>query len=42
MRSRWLLIPLTVVLAVAFGGAAFGASPNVRVTRDATPSSYLR
>ena len=42
MRSRWLLIPLTVVLAVAFGGPAFGASPNVRVTRDATASSYLR
>jgi hypothetical protein len=42
MRSRWLLIPLTVVVAVAFAGAAFGADPNVRVTRDATPSSYLR
>jgi hypothetical protein len=42
MRSRWLLVPLTVVVAVAFGGAAFGASPNVRVTGDATASSYLR
>jgi hypothetical protein len=42
MRSRWLLLPLTLVLAVAYGGAAFGATPNVRVTRDATPSSYLR
>jgi hypothetical protein len=42
MRSRWLLLPLTLVLGVAVGGAAFGASPNVRVTRDATASSYLR
>jgi hypothetical protein len=41
MRSRWLLLPLTVVVAVAYGGAAFG-SANVRVTGDATASSYLR
>src|SRR6266545_6200382 len=41
MRSRWLLVPLTMALAVAFSGAAL-ASPNVRVTRDATASSYLR
>ena len=42
MRSRWLLLPLTVVVAVVYGGAAFGTSANVRVTRDATASSYLR
>jgi hypothetical protein len=41
MRSRWLLLPLTVVVAIAVSGAAFGAA-NVRVTRDATASSYLR
>jgi hypothetical protein len=41
MRSRWLLLPLTAVVAVAFSATAFGAA-NVRVTRDATASSYLR
>jgi len=41
MRSRWLLLPLTVALAVGLGGAAFG-SANVLVTRDSTASSYLR
>src|ERR671924_233474 len=41
VRSRWLLVPLTVLVAVAAGGTAFGGT-NVRVTRDATPSSYLR
>ena len=42
MRSRWLLVTLTVVLAAAFTGAAFASSANVRVTRDGTSSSYLR
>jgi hypothetical protein len=43
MRSRWLvvLIALSLVVAGAFSGAAFGAA-NVRVTRDSTASSYLR
>jgi hypothetical protein len=43
MRSRWLLllVVLSMVLAGAFGGTAFGAT-NVRVTRDGTASSYLR
>src|SRR5260370_40340607 len=42
MRSRFLLVPLTVALTVAFSGAAFASSSNVRVTRDGTASSYLR
>jgi hypothetical protein len=42
MRSRPLLLPLTVLLAVGFSGAALGLSGNVRVTRDATAGSYLR
>src|SRR6266852_8149905 len=42
MRSRFLLVPLAVALAVAFSGAAFASSGNVRVTRDGTGSSYLR
>jgi len=42
MRSRWLLVPLALVLAVAFSGAALGSGADVRVTRDGTPSSYLR
>jgi hypothetical protein len=41
MRARWLLVPLTLLLAVATGGAASG-SANVRVTGDAAASSYLR
>jgi hypothetical protein len=43
MRSRWLvvLVALSLVVAGAFSGAAFGAA-NVRVTRDGTASSYLR
>jgi hypothetical protein len=41
MRARWLLVPLTLLLALATGGAASG-SANVRVTVDATASSYLR
>src|SRR5260370_31343833 len=42
MRSRFLLVPLTVALTVAFSGAAFASSSNVRVTGDGTASSYLR
>ncbi|TMJ93802.1 MAG: exo-alpha-sialidase, partial [Actinobacteria bacterium] len=42
MRSLWLLVTLTVVLAAALTGAAFASSANVRVTRDGTSSSYLR
>jgi hypothetical protein len=43
VRSRWLLVLLvaTVTLATTLSGMAFG-SANVRVTRDATASSYLR
>ncbi|HYY80996.1 MAG TPA: sialidase family protein [Actinomycetes bacterium] len=41
MRARWLLVPLTLLLAVATGGVASG-SANVRVTGDAAASSYLR
>ncbi len=42
MRSRWLLVGVNAALAVALSGAAVGSSANVQVTRDATPSSYLR
>jgi hypothetical protein len=42
MRSRGLLVLVTAALVVAFGGAAFASSADVRVTRDGTPSSYLR
>jgi hypothetical protein len=42
MRSRWLLLPFAAAFATAFSGAALGISGNVNVTRDATPSSYLR
>ncbi len=42
MRSRWLVVPLTVVLAIGISGAAFGSTGNVLVTRDGTASSYLR
>ena len=42
MRSRWLLVPVTAALVVAFSGAAFGLNGNVRVTRDDTSASYLR
>jgi hypothetical protein len=42
MRSRLLLVVLTVALAVGFSGAAFGSSADVRVTRDGTAASYLR
>jgi hypothetical protein len=42
MRSRLLLVVLTVALAVVFSGAAFGISADVRVTRDGTAASYLR
>ena len=43
MRSRWLVVlaALSLVVAGAFSGAAFGAA-NVRVTRDSAASSYLR
>jgi hypothetical protein len=42
MRSRWLFLVVAAALVVGFSGAAFGSSANVRVTRDATASSYLR
>jgi hypothetical protein len=42
MRSRWILVPLAVALAVPFSGLALGSGANVRVTRDATPASYAR
>src|SRR6266536_6645572 len=42
MRSRWLLVPVIAALVVAFSGAAFGLSGNVKVTRDDTSASYLR
>jgi hypothetical protein len=49
MRSRSIVVPLTVLLAVALGGAApalggaaSASSGNIRVTRDGTASSYLR
>src|SRR5215831_8860488 len=42
MRNRWtLLVPALATAAVA-GGAAFAVSGDVRVTRDATASSYVR
>src|SRR5262249_26053536 len=42
MRVRFLVVPLTVALAVAVSGTASASSGNVRVTRDGTPASYLR
>jgi hypothetical protein len=42
MRSRWFLLVPTLALAVALAGVALGGAGNVRVTRDGTPSSYLR
>ena len=42
MRTRWILSVLTLAIAAAAGGSAFGSSANVRVTRDAMASSYLR
>ena len=42
MRSRLLLLTMTVLLAVGLSGAAYGISGNVRVTRDTTAGSYLR
>ena len=42
MRSRWLVLIPTLVLAVALGGTALGLSGNSQVTRDFSPSSYLR
>ena len=42
MRSRWILVSTTVALAFAVGGGAFGSNGNARVTRDSTPSSYVR
>jgi hypothetical protein len=42
MRSRWVLIIPTLALTVAVAGAALGGAGNARVTRDGTPSSYLR
>jgi hypothetical protein len=43
MRSRWLVLAGIVALAAVFGGAAVGGpGVNTRVTRDATPSSYVR
>ena len=42
MRTRWILSVLTLAIAAAPGGSALGSSMNVRVTRDAMASSYLR
>ncbi len=42
MRSRWFLVALAGLIAFAFSGAAYGSGANVRVTRDAAASSYLR
>src|SRR5262245_16684020 len=42
MRTRWILSALMLAIAAAVGGSALGSSANVRVTRDATASSYLR
>jgi hypothetical protein len=42
MRSRWVLLIPTLALTVALAGTALGGPGNVRVTRDGTPSSYLR
>jgi hypothetical protein len=42
MRSRLLLLALTLTLAVGFSGAASALSGDVRVTRDGTAASYLR
>ena len=42
MRSRWVLLIPTLALTVVLAGAALGGAGNARVTRDGTPSSYLR
>jgi hypothetical protein len=42
MRSRWILVPLALALAVPLSGLALGSGANVRVTRDATSASYAR
>src|SRR5207249_4254831 len=44
MGSRRMVVPLSLAVALSLvcGGAALGAGGDVRVTRDATESSYLR
>jgi hypothetical protein len=42
MRSRLVLLIPTLAFAVALAGSALGAAGNAQVTRDGTPSSYLR
>jgi hypothetical protein len=42
MRFRWVLLIPTLAFAVALAGAALGGAGNAQVTRDGTPSSYLR
>ena len=42
MRTGRILSVLTLAIAAAAGGSALGSSMNVRVTRDAMASSYLR
>lgn len=42
MRSRFVVVSLTLALAVVFSGSAFASSGDVRVTRDGTAASYLR
>ena len=42
MRSRLALLALTAAVVATLSGTALGVSGDVRVTRDATASSYLR
>ena len=42
MRSRLLLLALTLTLAFGLSGAASALNGDVRVTRDDTSASYLR
>src|SRR5262245_8925126 len=42
MRNRSTLLVLALATAAVVGGTAFAASGDVRVTRDATASSYVR
>src|ERR671931_1005517 len=42
MSSRILVLAVGTLLFATLSGAALGISGDVRVTRDATPASYLR
>jgi hypothetical protein len=42
MRFRWLLVLAPVAVVVSFSGPASAITGNASVTRDATPSSYVR